>query len=252
MRHTRSVLEAFRGRPVTAVGELLVVGDRLVLEEFPASDPVREVSVRAADETGLSLTVVGAPEGAEELGVVVESESSGAGVTVRCRGREGPSPFRPWWETYLERVGALAEAWADRPRVVGAAVVEEGVLLAQQRCYPARHAGRWELPGGRVEPGEDEAAAVVRECREELGVDVRVAGRFGTDVPIPGEPGMLLHGYLATLADPHAVPWPVEHRAVRWLDAEGLTEVDWLATDRLLLDAMRGVVEEDQRRALSE
>ncbi|PRW64957.1 DNA mismatch repair protein MutT [Actinopolyspora mortivallis] len=126
------------------------------------------------------------------------------------------------------------------------------MLLAQQRCCPARHAGRWELPGGRVEPGEDEAAAVVRECREELGVDVRVAGRFGTDVPIPGEPGMLLRGYLATLADPSAVPWPVEHRAVRWLGAEGLTEVDWLATDRLLLDAMRGVVEEDRRRALSE
>src|SRR5690606_41296970 len=66
-----------------------------------------------------------------------------------------------------------------------AAIVRAGRLLAQQRGYPDHLAGQWELPGGRVEPGETEVDALVRECVEELGVQVRVGDRVGPDVPLP-------------------------------------------------------------------
>jgi 8-oxo-dGTP diphosphatase len=118
--------------------------------------------------------------------------------------------------------------------VVGAAIVRDRRLLAQQRAWPASHAGRWELPGGRVEHGESDADALVRECAEELGVRVAPGERVGEDVPLPGGRSVL-RIYAATLADPSAEPHAVEHRALRWLDAADLTTVDWLDADRMLV-----------------
>jgi hypothetical protein len=48
--------------------------------------------------------------------------------------------------------------------IVGAAILADGRLLACQRSEPPEVAGRWEFPGGKVEPGEDELEALVREC----------------------------------------------------------------------------------------
>ncbi|RCV47194.1 NUDIX domain-containing protein, partial [Marinitenerispora sediminis] len=65
--------------------------------------------------------------------------------------------------------------------VVGAAIVRDGVLLAAQRAEPPQMRGRWELPGGKVDPGESDEEALVRECREELGVRIRPVHRLGAD-----------------------------------------------------------------------
>ena len=58
--------------------------------------------------------------------------------------------------------------------MVGAAVLRDGRVLAARRTAPAAAAGRWELPGGKVEPGESPAEALVREVREECGVECEV------------------------------------------------------------------------------
>ncbi|MBA3575017.1 MAG: (deoxy)nucleoside triphosphate pyrophosphohydrolase [Pseudonocardiales bacterium] len=117
--------------------------------------------------------------------------------------------------------------------VVGAAVLAGGRVLAAQRSYPAEAAGRWELPGGRVEPGETEQQALARECREELGVDVVPGERLGPDVPLAG--GAVLRVHTARLADPEARPRTLEHRALRWVGPGELDELDWLDADRALL-----------------
>lgn len=124
--------------------------------------------------------------------------------------------------------------------VVGAAIVRDGRVLAQQRAYPASAAGRWELPGGRVEPEESDVDAVRRECLEELGVRVRVGARVGPDVPL--REGLVLRVYAATLDPPDATPHPHDHQAVRWLRTSTLDTVDWLPADRALLPALRSLL----------
>lgn len=116
--------------------------------------------------------------------------------------------------------------------VVGAAIVRDGRLLAQRRAVPARLAGRWELPGGRVELGESEPAALRRECQEELGARITVLGRVGVDVPLPGS---VLRVYSATMTEGSPEPRALEHAGLRWVSGAELAELDWLDADRVLL-----------------
>jgi 8-oxo-dGTP diphosphatase len=128
-------------------------------------------------------------------------------------------------EVLVERAAAVA-AW---PVVVATALLRDGAVLAAQRTRPPELAGRWELPGGRVEPGETEPDAVVRELREELGADVRVTGRLGTDLPLAGA---LLRVYTAEPAPGSPEPQPLEHAALRWVDAAAVPGLDWVVADR--------------------
>jgi 8-oxo-dGTP diphosphatase len=62
-----------------------------------------------------------------------------------------------------------------RQVTVAAAVLHhEGRVLLTRRLSGTHLAGLWEFPGGKVEPGEDPADAVVRECREECGIEIAV------------------------------------------------------------------------------
>jgi 8-oxo-dGTP diphosphatase len=120
--------------------------------------------------------------------------------------------------------------------VVAAALVRvdsAGVarVLVAQRASPPPLRGQWELPGGKVEPAEAEPAAVVRECREELGVEVSVGGRVGADLEIG--PDQILRVYAATLVT--GEPAAIEHLAVRWVGAADLADLAWLPADRPLL-----------------
>jgi 8-oxo-dGTP diphosphatase len=147
-------------------------------------------------------------------------------------------------EVYRRR----AEELAAGPVVVGAAVVRDGTVLAAQRAHPPELAGRWELPGGSVEPGETEQAALVRECREELGADVLVGERVGTDLPITvrgRDRALRIHA--ATLAPGSAEPAALEHRAVRRLGAAELPTVAWVEADRALVPDLRELLAADRR-----
>lgn len=123
----------------------------------------------------------------------------------------------------------------DCTLVVGAAILLAGRVLAARRTSPPEAAGSWEFPGGKVEPGEDAATAVVREIREELGCTVAVTGRLVGSQPV--KPGYALEVVTAVLVD--GEPVPHEHDAVRWLRADELDDVAWLAPDVPFLTELR-------------
>ena len=122
--------------------------------------------------------------------------------------------------------------------VVGAAIVRDHRVLTCRRTAPAPAAGRWELPGGKVEPGETPEDALVREVREELGCAVAVTGWLAGTAPISG--ALVLRVAVARLVD--GEPDPVEHDAVRWLAAGDLGDVDWLDPDRPFLPLIGAVL----------
>ena len=117
------------------------------------------------------------------------------------------------------------------PRVIVAAVIiVDGRVLAAERSAPPEVAGRWEFPGGKVEPGETDAQALARECAEELGVRVAVGPRIGPDVPL-AHGRAVLRVFTVTLLEGD-VPRALEHTAMRWLAADELDTVPWLPADQ--------------------
>lgn len=146
------------------------------------------------------------------------------------------------------RAGAItahAERLAAAPVVVATALIRDGRVLVAQRARPPELAGRWELPGGRVEPGEDEAAALVRECREELGVDVVPDGRLGTDLPIGAG---VLRVHRARPANASAEPQALEHAALRWVDAAQLHDLAWVDADRAVVADLAQLLHDERSR----
>lgn len=127
--------------------------------------------------------------------------------------------------------------------VAAAAILHHGRVLAARRTRPADVAGGWELPGGKIDPGETVADAVAREISEELGCQVALVSSLEGRSPI--KPGYVLTAHTARLVA--GEPVPVEHDAIRWLAADELDDVDWLPSDLPFLDQLRQLLDQGAR-----
>ena len=143
-----------------------------------------------------------------------------------------------------EHAALIGADTADEPLViVAAAVLRGGELLVARRTAPRELAGRWELPGGKVEPGESEAFALARELAEELGIAVSVGARLGPTVPLGDGPDgrpWELRVFAAELR--RGAASPSVHDAVRWVGPDDLDGLDWVPADRQLVPALRAAL----------
>jgi 8-oxo-dGTP diphosphatase len=105
--------------------------------------------------------------------------------------------------------------------VVAAALADaQGRVLLQQRAPGRTMAGRWEFPGGKVESGERPEAALVRELREELGIEVdpaRLAPIAFASADMPDGSGRHLLLLLYLCREWEGVPSPLDAAALKWL-----------------------------------
>ena len=130
------------------------------------------------------------------------------------------------------------------PRVVdvsAALIFRDGKLLITQRHAGAHLGGLWEFPGGKREPDETFEQCLVREIREELGVDITVGKLFESVTHAYPEKTVHLNFFVCRLLG--GEPQPLGCKAVKWAGQSELTEHEFPAADTKLLIKLRDTLE---------
>jgi len=109
-------------------------------------------------------------------------------------------------------------------------------LICQRPAHKARGL-LWEFVGGKVEPGETKEQALVRECREELGVLLSVGDRF---MEVTHEyPDITVHLTLFDAAIADGVPQKIEHNDIRWITVAETAQYAFCPADEAILARLR-------------
>lgn len=112
-------------------------------------------------------------------------------------------------------------------------------IFATQRGYGDYKDG-WEIPGGKLEPGETPEACIAREIREELATEVKAEKILGVveyDYPTFH---LTMHCILCSIVSGELKL--LEHEAAKWVTKESLRSVDWLPADKLILDKIEEIL----------
>ncbi len=115
--------------------------------------------------------------------------------------------------------------------VVCALIERGGRVLAAQRPAGKAQGLLWEFPGGKLEAGEAAEAALGREIREELHVEIVLGARLADAVHDYGKFAITLTPFRATLRDGGAEPHAAEHAALRWCTPAELRTLEWAPAD---------------------
>lgn len=117
----------------------------------------------------------------------------------------------------------------DAIDVVGAAIIEDGLVLCARRGQDKALAGLWEFPGGKIEPGESPTTALRREIAEELDCIIEV-GEPITTTSHEYEFGVInLTTFYCRLVS--GTPTSSEHANLQWLRPEYLLAIEWAPAD---------------------
>lgn len=132
-------------------------------------------------------------------------------------------------------------ARAGHPKVIdvsAALIFRAGQLLITQRHAKAHLGGCWEFPGGKREAGETFEQCLVREIREELGVEITVGGLFDEVAHTYPEKAVRLKFFRCTLLA--GEPRALDCAAVKWIPKSGLDGHQFPPADARLLEKLKG------------
>lgn len=126
---------------------------------------------------------------------------------------------------------------ADMTEVVAALIGDKNKFMICRRPANKARPLLWEFAGGKVEPGETGPQALVRECREELAVTVRVGAVFAA---LTYEyPDITIHLTLFQAQIAEGVPQKLEHSDIRWITAAEIPQYEFCPADAEILERLR-------------
>jgi 8-oxo-dGTP diphosphatase len=113
--------------------------------------------------------------------------------------------------------------------VTAAVIIEGGRVLIARRRPGARLGGKWEFPGGKIEPGESPEACLRRELKEELGIEAAIGGPLGRHVHAYDFGTVALTAFRVT--DIHGPLCLNDHQEVHWATPASLSDFDFTPAD---------------------
>jgi len=117
-------------------------------------------------------------------------------------------------------------------QVAAAVIVKKEKVLIDKRLSSGLLGGLWEFPGGKVEAGETLAEALIRELREELGVEVSVGEALGSYRHAYTHFKVTVHTFQADIME--GDPKPLQSEQVSWVEIKRLGEYPMGKVDRLI------------------
>ena len=121
--------------------------------------------------------------------------------------------------------------------VVAALIWEEGRFLICQRPAHKARGLQWEFVGGKVEPGETKEQALIRECREELGITI-APEKTVMDV-VHTYPDLTVHLTLFQASIAEGVPKKLEHNDIRWITVDEIDQYEFCPADEVILERLK-------------
>jgi len=121
--------------------------------------------------------------------------------------------------------------------VVAALIWDGGRFMICRRPAHKARGLLWEFVGGKVEPGETKAAALIRECREELDITLEVGDVF-MDV-VHEYPDLTVHLTLFTAKIAAGEPRLLEHSALAWITPDEIGQYEFCPADVEILEKIR-------------
>ena len=125
-------------------------------------------------------------------------------------------------------------------RVVAAVIQDKETFLACRRAPHKSLAGKWEFPGGKVEPLETDEEALEREILEELGVEVTIEQFLIETTQNQGESTIEMFTYLSRLVAERPIQ-SSDHDQMKWLPLNELSQYDWAELDVPVIERLQEI-----------
>ncbi|MEM0235903.1 MAG: (deoxy)nucleoside triphosphate pyrophosphohydrolase [Thermofilum sp.] len=132
------------------------------------------------------------------------------------------------------------------PLIVTAAVIRDGDKVLVARRQSGHLAGKWEFPGGKLEPGESPEECLARELREELGIEVTVKDIFAVVYHEYDFGPILLLAYECALLAGCTMP---QDASIRWAGREDLCALDFAPADLPIVEKMGHILAKRENQA---